>query len=151
MKKYIHPKSSTFLIELMINILIFLFIVTICLRFFIKSHNISEKTIELQHAINICSNVSNIYQSGEPELILLKSEFPEATYMKDCVIIYYDDNYKPSDEKNAKFCCIIKETSKDKHLSIVNINFNSAKSKEVIYSTISSNYKQLYISEGGIQ
>ena len=64
MKNYRHSKASLFLMEIMLNILFFSILVTICLQMFIKAHNLSDSTTVLHRAVSTCTSIAEVYQSS---------------------------------------------------------------------------------------
>lgn len=70
MKKAINH-NSLFMIELIISIFFFIICASVCLEAFVKAHTLSQKSDELNHALNLCQNMTSFfYQAGQsdPEL-----------------------------------------------------------------------------------
>ena len=55
--------SSMFLLELMIAILFFCLAATVCIRLIVKSHIISQKTQNLNMALNQVTTAAEIFKS----------------------------------------------------------------------------------------
>lgn len=97
MNKYRHSKSGLFLMELIINILFFSILITLCLQIFAKAHRLSVDTQRLHQAVTICSSIAQICQSADEDEAhgLLLSQYPDATPDSGCTTIYFDDNFLP--------------------------------------------------------
>lgn len=54
-------KSGLFLMELILSILFFSLSSAICVQLFVKSHLISQKSVSLNHAIELCQNVAEAF------------------------------------------------------------------------------------------
>lgn len=90
-------RSSFFLLELIIAILFFSLASAVCVRFFIKSHTMSQNTRELNMSINEVS--------GCAELFLAMEDFPSHSSK------YMDDGWNICNKKNAVY--ILQSTVQD--------------------------------------
>lgn len=95
MRRQHHSKSSLFLMELLINLLLFCFLCGCGLMFFIKSHNLSQDATALHNAVRITSSVAGIYETGDGTLASISEAFEYATIEEDTLYLYLDKDYNP--------------------------------------------------------
>ena len=76
MQKRYESKTGLFLIELIIVILFFSIASAICIQIFAKSHLMSRKTINSNHAMFWIQNVTEVFYSENGDLSKVKSYFP---------------------------------------------------------------------------
>lgn len=147
MNKYRHPKSSLFLMEIMINILFFAVLVTICLQLFFKAHNLSEDTTALHHAVTACTSIAEVYQSNPNCKEVIMMVYPDAIALDSTILIYFNESYQPCNEAESSYRAILDHTNS----SNVNITFYSQDNGEILYSLMVSSYmpRTLDALEGG--
>ena len=88
MRRVRHSKSGLFLIELMICILFFSCTAGICIRFFAKSHELSQKARNLYQAQQEASSMAEILEGGTASSLYHQ-------------YVYYDKDWKQC-EKEAE-------------------------------------------------
>jgi hypothetical protein len=93
MKKNKTSGSSLFLMEIILNILIFSILLTVCLQFFIKARRLTGDTTKLERAVTCCSNAASIFESGDGTLDSFSKIYTCAVVTGDQVIIYLDENF----------------------------------------------------------
>ncbi len=71
-----HSRSSLFLMELIIAILFFSLASAVCIRLFVKSHLVSESTVNQNHAITHAQNMAEVWLSVDGDPVLLSDFFP---------------------------------------------------------------------------
>lgn len=103
MIKYERSKSSMFLLEIIINILLFSFMCICSLQFFAKSYQLTQNTTILHHAVTSCNNVASVFKAGEGSTDAILNAFPDAILENGCVYIYFDKNYQECDAKNCHY------------------------------------------------
>lgn len=148
MKKYRHSKSSLFLIEIMLNLLFFAVLVTICLQLFFKAHNLSKDTTVLHRAVTACTSIAEVYQSNLGEEDMLLTIFPEAVFLTDTILIYFDSDFAPCSEFDSTYRAVL-TTNADDTLSI---RFLRKESSDAIYQLSVSSYSPRsleYLMGGG--
>lgn len=74
-----HSRSSLFLMELIIAILFFSLASAVCIRLFVKSHLVSESTVNQNHAITHAQNMAEVWLSVDGSPVLLSDFFPAAS------------------------------------------------------------------------
>lgn len=106
-----HSKSNLFLMELILNLLLFSLLCGCGLLFFIKSHKLSEETTTLQHATRIVSDIASIYESSNGDPACLYEIFSDGIFADDKVYLYYDTAYQPCEKNNAFCYAVIEQTN----------------------------------------
>lgn len=119
MHKYRHKQSSIFLLEIMLNIILFSVLLIISLQFFVKTETLTVKTTQLHNGVTLCSNVATIYEEGGTELI--RKEFPNSLQTSQQIIIFYDKNFNLCEKGQNYF-----------KLQISTIEFNEGLEKSTI-------------------
>lgn len=137
MKQYRHSKSSLFLLELMLNLLFFAVLVTICLQLFLKAHNLSKDTTLLHRAVTACNSIAEVYQSNLGVEDMLLTIFPEALNLNDTILIYFDSNFTACSEFESTYRAIL---SKNEGSDTVNIRFLRREGTTIIYELTFSSY-----------
>lgn len=137
MRRYHHSKSGLFLMELLFNLLLFCVLCGFGLMFFIKSHNLSNKTTALQHAVRITSSIANVYEAGDGTFSSICAEFSNADIEEDALYIYLNEDYQPC-EKSDSFC-FVEVNHLDSYPNNLSIDFYDNKG-ELIYSIHACNY-----------
>jgi competence protein ComGC len=93
MKKINSSGSSLFLMEIILNILIFSILLTVCLQFFLKARQLTGDTTQLERAVTCCSNAANVYESGDGTLDSFSEIYKDAIITDEQVIVYLDENF----------------------------------------------------------
>lgn len=148
MNKYRHPKSSLFLMEIMINILFFAVLVTICLQLFFKAHNLSENTTALHRSVTTCSSIAEVYQSNHDGKEVIMTVYPDAIALNSTILIYFDEHYRPCQESAGVYRAVLDHSIAPD----ARITFYVQDSGEVLYSLAVSSYMPRTIStlKGGL-
>ena len=87
-------RSSLFLLELMIAILLFILSAAICIQVFVKAHTIEVKSTSLNEAVLASESVAEIFRSEEDFEMLLSDTLQADKLADDRFQIYYDKNWK---------------------------------------------------------
>ena len=109
MIRYERSKSSMFLLEILINILLFSILCVCSLQFFIKSYQLTESTTTLHHAVTACNNVAAVYQAGDGTTASIEEAFPNAISEGGLLYIYLDENYQECDSQNVVYYITVTE------------------------------------------
>lgn len=86
MRRVRHSRSGLFLIELMICILFFAFTAGICIRFFVKSHDMSTEARNLYQAQQEAASMAEVLESDVDSM--------------DEIFVYYDKDWNQCDKKD---------------------------------------------------
>lgn len=95
MNKNTSRHSSLFLLELIAAIFFFCLAGAVCIRFFVKSHTLSQDTRNLDMAVNQASSVAELFQAEDDFSAALLKYYPDVEISGDNTIftIYYDENF----------------------------------------------------------
>ena len=140
MSRYQASKSGLFLLELMINFLLFCFLCICGLTFFLKSNQLTGDATLLQHGVHLTSSVANIYETGDGSFSSVLEEFESAVSNNQELYIYFDSKYQPC-TKDAS-CYYVYVQKQDSFPASINIDFCSADGTH-IYSIQACNYPPL--------
>ncbi len=103
-----HPgKSSLFLMELIVNLLLFCILCGCGLMFFIKSNSLSEDTTTLHHAVSITSSIASIYEAGDGHIETICDKLTYSVIDDDKVYVYYDKEYQLCNKEHAKYYVLV--------------------------------------------
>lgn len=141
MIRYQRTKSSMFLLEIIINLLLFSILCVCSLQFFIKAYQLTEKTTTLHHAVTACSNVASVFESGNGEMDIIYNTYPYAIYIDDKLVVFYDEDYRECDHEHAAYYILIEKTDEDL-LKKIAISFYE-KDEEACYTVEAYNYQPL--------
>lgn len=120
---YERTKSSMFLMEILINILLFSLLCVCSLQFFIKALNLTDNTTTLHHAVTACNNVAAIYETSNGQLEDIWNTYSYALHVDNQVIIYFDENYEECSRENSSYYIYVKEL--ESTIPSVEISFQS--------------------------
>ncbi len=130
-------KSGLFLLELLLNLLLFCLLCGCALLFFIKSHRLSEDATILHNAVQITTSLAGIYETNENGLDVIEHLYPLATTQGNKVTIYYDRFFHSCSTEEALYHVVISPTQdKGNHIHIEFYNTW----KELYYSITSCYY-----------
>ena len=122
MIRYERTKSSMFLMEILINILLFSLLCVCSLQFFIKALNLTENTTTLHHAVTACNNVAAIYETGEGNIEDIWNLYSYALHVDGQVMIYFDENYEECSREESIYYVFIK--SGNSEIPSIDISFH---------------------------
>lgn len=146
MNTYKHSPNSIFLMELLLNLLLFSALLIIGLQFFMKAHILTRDTTELHHAVTLCGNVASIYESKDnlASVLNVSQHFPYCTNMKEQIFIYFDQNFEECKKDNSAYYILVSPGSKAAQtlLSSAEISFFSNDDR-IIYSLTAYTYQPL--------
>lgn len=121
MMRYERSKSSIFLLEILINILLFSILCVCSLQFFIKSYQLTNNTTTLHHGVTACNNVAAVFQSGDGTLNSVEDVFTYSFTDNGQLYIYLDENYQECDSQNVTYYIVVKQQYTE--IPSVNISF----------------------------
>ena len=109
MIRYERSKSSMFLLEILINILLFSFLCVCSLQFFIKSYQLTENTTSLHQAVTACNNVASVFQTGDGSTAIIEKTFRTTVVGQGELFIYLDENYQECDSQYVAYYMTVTE------------------------------------------
>lgn len=137
---YERSKSSIFLLEILINILLFSVLCVCSLQFFIKSYQLTENTTTLHQAVSACNSVAAVFQSGDGTTNSIEKHFPTAVTGQGQLYIYLDENYETCDSQNIAYYITV--TEKVTAIPSITVTFYK-NGEDATYSIDVYHYKQL--------
>lgn len=99
-------KTSLFLMELILSVLIFSIAAAVCVRVFMKSYSISNGTRELNMAVTRCTSAAELFYGFSGDLSQIKRELDtNNTSMseKGKLTLFYDNKYEKCSEREAMY------------------------------------------------
>ena len=155
-------KSSLFLMELVINLLLFCILCGCGLMFFIKSTNLTRSTTDLHQAVRITTSIASAFEAGDGTLNSLQSVHPACFYTNKDVtdanavdtnameanmpeaILYYNEDFKPCSETHSYYKVTIDLTEGTVHKATI-VFYNEK--GEAIYSIDAFHYAPYTLSD----
>lgn len=125
MRRVRHSRSGLFLIELMVCILFFSITAGICIRFFVKSHQMSQDAKDLYQAQQEAASMAEVLEKDVDSL--------------NNICVYYDKEWKQCDKKEKVYSLEVTEeknqTQQEKDIKKIKIAVYSGQNskKEEIY------------------
>lgn len=146
MKKYKRSSNSVFLMELLLNILLFSALLIIVLQFFIKAHTLTQSTTELHYAVTLCSNIASIYASQESTGadLEISKYYPYCTNMKDQIFIYFNRDFEECKKDCAAYYLLVSPNHRTDFSSLSSAKITLYTNTErKIYSMTAYHYQPL--------
>lgn len=97
-KQYAASRSGLFLIELILSIFFFIIAAAVVMQLFVKSHFISEDTININHALLYTQNISEIFLAANGDFDAVAQTFhPEDLWTSEYgsgATLYFDNDWQ---------------------------------------------------------
>lgn len=134
-------RTSLVLMELIITILLFSISSAVCVKLFVQAHIITNKTEELNHAVEKSQSFAEIFRATNGDIESLITIYDDAvTDKKSYIQFYYDSDFcETTEPSNASYVCNIHFKTENK-LSYIAIQFVSLKDQHEIYSLNASKF-----------
>lgn len=101
MKRYHHSQSSLFLLELLLNVLLFCLLCGCSLLLFAKSHQLSDSATALQQAVRISTSIASLYESGDGSLAPICDAYGLDNKTDSGCTLYLNTAYQPCSRESA--------------------------------------------------
>lgn len=125
-------KSSLFLIELVIVILVFSLSAAVCLRLFFQSRQISDQSRNISEASLAVQSVADIYKGSNGDFNKT-ADFLKGTIADDTISFYYDSVWERVEQKGDASFVVELEKTKEEHRECV-ITASTLKDNSSIFS-----------------
>ena len=124
MKKLItHSKSSLFLIEMILSILILALTCTVCVRIFAAAKTQREEARELNHIQELVTSAGETLEGWNGQLSSFISIFGQPSKTSGALLqYYYDDSWNPCTENSAEYTMTIQPAASETEKT-ADINF----------------------------
>lgn len=140
-----HSKNSLFLMEILLNILLFSVLLVVGLQFFGKTHTLTAKTRELHQAVTSCTNVASVFETGDGTLADILTIYPYGVNLDDKIIIYLDRNFNDCKKGQAKYYITAKlDKGSNAQLATITIRCRTMDTKHLLYDLNASHYNPLH-------
>lgn len=96
-------KSSLFLTEMILSILIFSIVAAVCVQIFVKAHLLSEQNENMNYAQNMAASMSEMLSATEVHPDDILHVFSSSVIENDRIIVYFDESWKECPPKDAAF------------------------------------------------
>lgn len=137
MSRKSHSKSGLFLMELLINLLLFCLLCGCGLMFFIKSYNLSNDATALHQAVSITASVASVYETGDGSLDSISAIYTNADMEGKYLCIYLDEDFLPCTKEETAYYVMAQQP--DSMASKILIEFYNSNG-EVLYTIPACNY-----------
>ena len=101
--KHTHSKNSLFLMEIILNLLLFSVLLVVGLQFFIHAHTRTEETTQLHQAVSSCASVAAVFERGDGTLNDLLETYRYSINLDDKIIIYLNSDFNECKRKKATY------------------------------------------------
>lgn len=127
--------SSLFLLELIAAIFFFCLASAVCIRFFVKSHTLSQDAHNLDMAVNQSSLYAELFRNEDDFVKLADEQCPDGTFSGSLstYTLYYDRKWNLCSKKNAMFSLVI-SIEDNKSSSLASFTVSKQDTDEEIYS-----------------
>ncbi|MCM1106999.1 MAG: hypothetical protein NC355_08645 [Blautia sp.] len=152
--KRTHSKNSLFLMEIILNLLLFVLLMLAALQLFIRSHTLTRQTGELHQAITCCTSAASVFESGDGTLQDILEYYSYSINLNSQVIVYLDADFCECQSEEACYYLAIAPVAGDSEaLAKAEILCFTAEGEE-IYSLTACHYRQqqltFLLSEKGV-
>lgn len=111
MNKYVKSKTSLFLMELIITILLFAVCGAICMRLFAAAHSLSNETRELNNAVACAQGYAEVMRGTDGSIESMMDMYPGAAKGGDDFFeVFYDGDFNRCEYGDAKYACDVSIT-----------------------------------------
>lgn len=132
-----HSKSGLFLMELLINLLLFCFLCGCGLMFFIKSYNLTNDATALHQAVSITASVAGVYETGDGSLSSICEAYSNADLEGKYLCIYLNEDFLPCAKEDTAYYVMAEQP--DPMTCKIRIDFYNSNG-QVLYSIPACNY-----------
>jgi hypothetical protein len=147
--KHVHSSTSIFLMEIILNILLFCVLLVVGLQFFLQTHKLTTQTRELHQAVTSCENIAALFQNGDGSLDALTADCTYSIRRVSEVDIYLDDTFTFCQRQDASYyVTAVSASDKDSALSKLQITCYTMEKQE-LYTLTACRYTPLENARAG--
>lgn len=133
MNKYLKSKTSLFLMEMIITVMLFAGCSAVCVRFFALAHTISEDTRELNESVSLAQGFAEVMRGTNGDIDSIIAHYPEAVKGgEDFFEVFYDKDFNTCKFEDAVYA------------SDVSLQTNGAIQNMEVSVVRLSDYKEIY-------
>ena len=111
MNKYLKSKTSLFLMELIITILLFAACGAVCVRLFVTSYVMTQDTVELNESASIAQGFAEVMRGTDGDIDSVLEHYPTAVRGGEGFFeVFYDDDFEACSYEEASYVADITMT-----------------------------------------
>ena len=104
MNKYLKSKTSLFLMELIITILLFAACGAVCVKLFVTSYVMTKDTVELNESVSIAQGFVEVMRGSDGDIDSVMEHYPEAIRGGEGFFeVFYDAEVEPCAFEEAEY------------------------------------------------
>ena len=104
MNKYLKSKTSLFLMELIITILLFAACGAVCVRLFVTSYVMTQDTVELNESVSIAQGFAEVMRGTDGDIDSVLEHYPAAVRGGENFFeVFYDDDFEICGYEDATY------------------------------------------------
>lgn len=104
MNKYLKSKTSLFLMELIITILLFAACGAVCVRLFVTSYVMTQDTVELNESVSIAQGFAEVMRGTDGDIDSVLEQYPTAVRGDEGFFeVFYDEEFEVCSYENASY------------------------------------------------
>lgn len=104
MNKYLKSKTSLFLMEMIITVLLFAVCSAVCVKFFVLAQTLSTDTRELNESVSLAQGFAEVMRGTDGDIDSIIAHYPEAVKAGDDFFeVFYDKDFNPCEYENAVY------------------------------------------------
>ncbi|MBE5837792.1 hypothetical protein [Butyrivibrio sp.] len=97
-----NSRTSLFLMELIVAVFFFSLSAAVCVKLFVASHEMADRTVNLNHAVTWSQSLAESFVSAKGDINEIGRYYPSAFLSEENLIIFFDDNWEYMDGNSAK-------------------------------------------------
>lgn len=101
--KHTYAQNSIFLMEIILNILLFSVLLVVGLHSFMRTHELTAKSTQLHQAVTSCENAASIFENGSGTLGDLLDNYRFCADLDSRVLIFLDENFNECRKADALY------------------------------------------------
>lgn len=140
MNKYSKSKSSLFLMELILTVLLFAICSAICMKLFAASHQLGVKTWELNKSVATAQSFAEVMRGTNGSIDEIIKMYPSAVKSDDSYFeVFYDADFNECDFHEAVYVSDVNITINGS-IEDMDIRIIRKSDSEEIYSLLATKY-----------
>lgn len=140
MNKYGKSKTSLFLMELIMTVMLFSVCSAVCLKLFVNAHMLDKKTVELNNAVAIAQGFAEVMRGTDGSMDAICEIYPASVIGNDSYFeVYYDENFNQCEYSAAKYAADVTLTP-DGAIQNMEVVIIRLEDYEEVYSLTATKY-----------
>ena len=87
------------------------FLCSFSILFMAQKQKLNEESDMINHAVAVCSNVANIYKTGDGTMDVILKEYENSIHINERLLIYLDKNFKSCKREHSSYYILMEQTS----------------------------------------